>query len=194
MKTIFGALALCGMTFALSGNAAGQTLIGEWQLVKTFCEGGEVLVNLSEKNINLRRIFDKVSTTQILNMPEIDEEYQTKDCALHVKTNYSMDGNQYTMGPFLELTSPHCPDVTRSLQEIMKYSISHLKEKYGGSERGIKFAIRLQTLTQRLKNGKFPSVEYKINDDNRQLWTFLPAGENDQCSELRSGSQYKRIK
>ena len=39
MRTIFGALALCGMAFALSGNAAGQTIIGEWKLVQTVGKG-----------------------------------------------------------------------------------------------------------------------------------------------------------
>lgn len=74
MKTIFGAFALYGIAFALSGNAAGQTLIGEWQLVKTFCEGGEVLGDWSKTNNRL--IFDKVSATRIIDRSNMYEQYK----------------------------------------------------------------------------------------------------------------------
>ncbi len=109
MKTTFGALALCGIAFVLSSNAVGQTLIGEWQLVKTFCEGGKVLGDWSKTNNRL--IFDKLSATRIIDRSNMDEQYKTRDCALRIKTNYSITGDQYEVGTFLELTSPKCPSL-----------------------------------------------------------------------------------
>ncbi len=94
MKTIFGTLALCGVAFALSSNAAGQTLVGEWKSVKTFCEGGDTLTDYQKHNTNRRRIFDKVSTTLIEDYSHMDEQLKTKNCALHTKTNYSTTRNQ----------------------------------------------------------------------------------------------------
>ncbi len=190
MKTIFGALALCGIAFALSGNAAAQTIIGEWQPVKTFCEGSKVLSNSFRTND--REIFNKVSKTRIMDIAT----EETNNCALHIKTNLSIIENQYKTGPFLELTSPNCPKVSKWLQKLMKYSKSHLKnnENLGSTNNARKSMIRLIEGMQRVKEGNSPTVEFKINDDNRRLWTFSSIEESkDICHGSRFGREYKRI-
>ncbi len=183
-------LALCGIAFVLSGNAAGQTLIGEWQLVKTFCEGGKVLGDWPKTNN--RRIFDKISTTQIIDRSNMDEQYKTRDCALRIKTNYSITGDQYEVDHFLELTSPKCPRLSRGMQEIMKFSQSYLKENYGDTaytERAIKFSATMQGI----KEGTYLPTSYKISNDNRQLRIFRPVGEAVECPRSRLVGQYDRV-
>ncbi len=190
MKTIFGALALCGIAFVLSGNAAGQTLIGEWQPVKAFCEGGKVLSNSFRTND--REIFNKVSKTRIMDIAT----EETNNCALHIKTNLSIIENQYKIGPFLELTSPNCPKVSKWLQKLMKYSKSHLKnnENLGSTNNARKSMIRLIEGMQRVKEGNSPTVEFKVSDDNRRLWTFSSIEESkDICHGSRFGREYKWI-
>ena len=190
MKAILGALALCGMVFAASANASGQTLIGEWHRVKISCEGGKVLGDL--RNNNSRRIFDKASTTMILDRSDLDETFETTNCALHIKTNYQMSGNQYTVGPFLELSSPNCPSISAHLLGLMKYNQSQIKEKMG--KHGETAAQTIGSF-QRLKEGKAKPVEFAISNDNQQLRTFALEDKNDRlCPDSRYATHYERIK
>ena len=188
MKTIFGALALCGMAFALSGNATGQTLIGEWQLAKTFCEGGKVLHDLP--NTNIRRIFDKIIATEIRSSSAMDKAFKAKNCALHIKASYSIAGDEYKLGPFLELESPNCPSMSAHMISMMRFSASYLIEKYGKDRAsGI---INFNTFAQRIKDGTLRPVKFKISDDNRELRTFM--SHDKDCPNTLYVKQYDRIK
>ena len=192
MKTIFAAFALCGMAFALSGNAAGQTIIGKWDTVKTFCEGGKALFDFSTINEFRRRVFDKVSTTLIESRPTWDAEHKTDGCALHTKTNYSIINNQFKLGPFLELTSPNCPRLSAMFISLMRFSDYFLKEKYGNDL--AKKMIHFGALVRSIKEGTAPPVEFKISDDNQKLWTFASTEESkDLCRGSRYVAEYKRI-
>lgn len=196
MKTIFGALALCGMAFALSGNAAGQTLIGEWDAVTDFCEDEKVLDDWSKANKFKRLVFDKVSRTVINDFSHMDEQLKTKNCALHTKTNYSITGNQFTIGPFLELAAPNCPKIAKYMQNLMKYNLNHIKndEKFGTKKSVREAAARRAEHFQRIKEGSYSPAEFKVSDDNQQLWIFLSIEESkDICPGSRFGREYKRI-
>ena len=122
----------------------------------------------------------------------MDEQYKTRDCALRIKTNYSITGDQYEVGTFLELTSPKCPSLSRGMQEIMKFSQSYLKENYGDTaytERAIKFNAAMQGI----KEGTYLPTLYKISNDNRKLWTSCPTDEAVECPGSRLVGQYDRI-
>lgn len=80
MKTL---AAIATALLLIAGPAFSQTLIGEWQLVKSFCEGGKVLEDFSGRND--RRIFDNASTNRITDLSQINEQWRIKDCALHVQ-------------------------------------------------------------------------------------------------------------
>ena len=184
MKTLQAAILAAMMLIA--GPAFGQTLIGEWHLVKSFCEGGRVLSDWSKSNH--RRIFDDVSKTMITDMSHMDDQFKTKNCALNVKMNYSITGNQYKVGPFLEVSSPKCPIASKTTRQLMKYLPSHLKEQYGGN------TVRMITNLQRIKEGNAPPISFKISNDNQKLWTFLPVGEDESCLDTRYAHHYKRIR
>lgn len=188
MKTTLSALVLCIMALTLSGNAAGQTLIGEWKTVKSFCEGGRVLVDFQKRNNNRRRIFDKVSTTLIDDFSHMDEQLKTNNCALHTKTNYSITNNQYKLGPFLELTSPNCPRLSAQFIRLMRFSDYFLREKYGNDL--AQKMIDYNALMRGIKEESHPSLGFKISDDNQKLWTFT---SNDLCPGSRYTAEYKRI-
>lgn len=191
MKTIFGVLALCGMTFALSGNAVGETIIGKWETVKSFCEGGEVLHDWAKINKFRWRTFDKVSTTLIEDFSHMNEELKTKNCALHTKTNYSIIGDQYWIGPFLEFSSPNCPKLANTIRYYIKYTIAFLKDKVGTI--GQNFIDRI-TDWQLIKEEHSPPVQFKISDNNHQLMTFASIEESkDICPGSRFGREYKRL-
>ena len=184
MKTL---TAIAAALMLIVGPAFGQTLIGEWQVVKSFCEDGKELRDWSREDN--RTTFDKASVTKVIMLPKVDEKHKMKDCALHTKTNYSIDGNQYKKGPFLEISSPKCPAVAIEIRELMKYTTSHLKENFSQT------IFRLITHFQKLKEGNASPVSFKISDDNQHLWTFASVeASKDACSGARYGQQYKRIK
>ena len=93
MKTIFGALALCGMAFALAGNAAGQErpIMGKWKQTGEFCEGGESLM----KPTKIQMVINKTSMTKIT---DFSKAFEINNCSLHVMTNYSIINDQLTQG------------------------------------------------------------------------------------------------
>ena len=185
MKTL---TAIAAALTLFAGQAFGQTLIGEWQAVKSFCEDGKELRDWSREDN--RTIFDKASATQIIDMSHMDDQHKTKDCALHIKSNYTITQNQFKLGPFLEIFSPKCLKFSKELQYFVKYSIGTLKENYDLGEGAI-FMIKY---LQEIKEGRAPPKSFKVSDDNQQLWIFRPAGEVTECPGARYGLQYKRVR
>ncbi len=193
MKTL-AAIALSGLML-IAVPAFGQTLIGEWQPMKTFCEDGKALEDFSGRND--RRIFDNASTTTINYKPDMDKVLNTKGCALHYKTNYSMiSDNQYKVGPFLEMSSPICPIAAKHMNDIIKYTPSYIKngndKQFGTTQATRERVARVIAHLQKIKEGSMAPVSFKVSDDNQHLWIFY--SENSHCRNARLVFQHKRIK
>lgn len=187
MKTTLSAFALCGIVFAANAHA-DERLIGEWRPVKVSCEGGKVLRD-TFKNKDQWRVFDKISTTKIWDMSGMDKDLKAKGCELNIKTNYSIQGNQYTIGPFLELLSPKCSKLSSMIQEIMKYSKFYLEEL------GRPGLAKIAGIFQRIKESGYPPFEFKISDDNRKLQTYLSKeNSKEDCPGSRNVMHYQRVK
>lgn len=164
MKTLT-AIATAMMLFSVP--AFGQSLIGEWSLVKVFCEGGKEFMVAQ----NTRRIYDDASTTSVNPRPSADKLLKTKGCALHIKTNYSMiSDNQYRVGPFLEMSSPNCPSVAKHMNSVIKYAPSYIEnendEQFGTTKVVRERMARLVASLQ--KNKRRQCVSCFIQSQRRQ--------------------------
>ena len=188
MKAILYTFALCGMVFAASAHA-DERLIGEWQLVKTSCAEKVLGDDWRAKNF-LRRVFDKGIRSTVINFSHADEFFKSKNCTLIAKTNYSINGNLYSVGPLLELASPNCPKLSEGLRRAMKFSVPSLKEQ-GYPE----MMIDHVRAYNRIKEGKAPFVEFELSDNNRKLTLYAGVEKNDGlCSGSRYIEHYERIK
>lgn len=182
MKIALSAFALCGIVFAASAHA-DERLVGEWQLVKISCEGGKVLKD--QIGLGKWKIFDKVSLIAIQAYPETGD--LGKNCKLHAKTNYQVNGNRYTIGPFLELSSPKCPMLAKAYRKLMNYSEAHMKEK------GVPdWAIKTVTSFGTIKKGIFSPVEFTIRNNNRRFDTYVNGGST--CPGARVVKHYEKVK
>ena len=192
MKTL---TAIAASMMLITGPAFGQTLIGEWQPTKAFCEDGKKVHDYSRTNN--RRIFDNATEITIYDRSNMDKMFNTKDCALHYKVNYSMiSDNQYKIGPFLEMSSPNCPNLAKHMNNMIKYTPSYIEngndEQFGTTQATRKRMANLVTFLQKIKGGDASPTSFKISDDNQHLWTFNP--ESSRCPNARLVFQHKRIK
>lgn len=193
MKTLT-ALALSGLML-FAGLAFGQSLIGEWQVIKAFCEGSKEIHDYS--GMNNRRIFDNATEITIWDRSNMDKMFNTKDCALHYKANYSMiSDNQYKVGPFLEMSSPNCLSVAKHMNNMIEYAPSYIEngndEQFGTTKSTRERMARLVASLQKIKEGNASPTSFKVSDDNQHLWTFSRGG--NRCPNARLVFQHKRIK
>lgn len=175
-KTIF--FTLWALLITSTSAMADSAVQGKWKQTDIFCEGSESLM----KPTKVQMVINKTSVTKIT---DFSRAMGITNCSLLVSTNYSINNDQFTQGPFLELTSPNCPKVSQYLrQEIKMMEAGYVKEDTPSEIASFLNWVKL------LKEETI-SNEYEISDDHQILRTYVPS---KHCPEgVRLVFEYERM-
>lgn len=175
-KTIF--FTLWALLISSTSAIADSALPGKWKQTDIFCEGSESLM----KPTKIQMVINKTSMTKIT---DLSRAMGITNCLLLTSTNYSIINDQFTIGPFLELTSPNCPKVSQYLRQEIKMMEAGYVNKDTPTE-----MVNFLNLVKLIKEGK-STKEYKISDDHQILRTY---GHTKDCPEgIRLVYEYERM-
>ena len=164
---------LCVIFLAGTASAASnpeEVIVGEWRETNVFCENGAEYQDISSSLPEEYSIsFDGAGNLSIKGENhDLGEIFSGKVCTLIVAMDYSINGNQVTMGNLKNMRTPDCPEVD-----------ALFKMAFGNKSISV--------------NSNYFTGEFKVSLDNQKMTIFGKKGDGDCGEKDRSVTEFERV-